>query len=175
GGDVDRPRGGAPRSVTGLAGGQLGNAGVLRGLLDGFLVAGEDPAGQHRAAGRGANRLGDRGQQAHVLGDEQQAGVGAELAGAERQRAGVPGGDRGRAPGGPTPPRAAPRGGPPERRPPKSGVGPGRPAALRPRPTPPLVDPVNPAAATAGWRSSLSPACTPWTRPNAPEGAPADA
>ena len=94
---LEHPRRGAPRSRAGAPGGQLGDTGMLRGLGHRVLVAGEDPAGQHRAAGRGTDRLGDRGQQAHVLGDEQQAGVGAELAGAERQRAGVPGGDRRRA------------------------------------------------------------------------------
>jgi hypothetical protein len=93
---LEHPRGSAPRTGAGLARGQLGDARVLRRLLHRLFEAGEDPAGQHRAAGRVADRLGDRGQQAHVLGDEQQAGVGAELAGAERQRAGVPGGDGGR-------------------------------------------------------------------------------
>ena len=93
-----KTRGVAPHGpAPGLAGGEFGDAGVPGGLGHRVLVAREDPAGQHRAAGRGADRLGDRGQQAHVLGDEQQAGVGAELAGAERQRPGVPGGDRGRA------------------------------------------------------------------------------
>src|SRR5579864_2156253 len=54
-------------------------------------------------------------------------------------------------------------------------MGTGRSAAILASASPPAVDPVNPAAATAGCRSSLSPACTPWTRPNVPAGAPADA
>src|SRR6266571_1655331 len=54
-------------------------------------------------------------------------------------------------------------------------MGTGRSAASLARASPPPVDPVNPAAAMAGCRSSLSPACTPWIRPNVPDGAPADA
>ena len=54
-------------------------------------------------------------------------------------------------------------------------MGTGRSAAILASARPPPVDPVNPAAATAGCWSSLSPACTPWTRPNVPAGAPADA
>ena len=54
-------------------------------------------------------------------------------------------------------------------------MGTGRSAAIVASASPPPVDPVNPAAATAGWRSSLSPACTPWIRPNVPAGAPAEA
>ena len=69
---------------------------MIPGLGDRVLVAGEDPPGQHRPARRGADRLADRGQQPDVLGDEQQAGVGAELAGAQRQGPGVPGGNLGR-------------------------------------------------------------------------------
>src|SRR5580658_1468100 len=43
------------------------------------------------------------------------------------------------------------------------------------RASPPVVAPGHPEAATAGCRSSRSPASTPWTRPNVPAGAPADA
>src|SRR5271157_5188127 len=54
-------------------------------------------------------------------------------------------------------------------------MGAGRSAAILASARPPPVDPVNPAAATAGCWSSLSPACTPWIRPNVPAGAPAEA
>src|ERR1700722_3441766 len=54
-------------------------------------------------------------------------------------------------------------------------MGTGRSAAILARASPPPGNPVNPAAATAGSRSSRSPACTPWIRPNVPAGAPADA
>src|SRR5260370_39254317 len=55
------------------------------------------------------------------------------------------------------------------------GMGTGRSAAILASARPPPADPVTPAAATAGCWSSLSPACTPWMRPNVPAGAPADA
>src|SRR5689334_16962790 len=58
---------------------------------------------------------------------------------------------------------------------PKNGIGTGRSAQTRARARPPAVDPVNPAAAISGCRSSRSPASTPCTRLNVPAGAPAAA
>src|SRR2546430_14011687 len=54
-------------------------------------------------------------------------------------------------------------------------MGTGWSAAILARASPPPVEPVKPAAAMAGCRSSLSPACTPGIRPNVPAGAPAEA
>src|SRR5208283_3584781 len=54
-------------------------------------------------------------------------------------------------------------------------MGTGRSAAILASASPPPVDPVNPAAATDGCWSSLTPACTPWIRPKVPAGAPAEA
>ena len=44
---------------------------------------------------------------------------------------------------------------------PKNGIGTGRSAQIRARARPPAVDPVNPAAASAGWPSSRRPGLHP--------------
>ena len=54
-------------------------------------------------------------------------------------------------------------------------MGTGRSAQILASASPPAVDPVNPAAAICGCRSSRRPACTPCTSPNVPAGAPANA
>ena len=58
---------------------------------------------------------------------------------------------------------------------PKNGIGTGRSAQILASASPPRTDPVNPAAAMAGCRSSRTPAGTPYTTANVPGGAPAPA